>query len=87
MGRFPEAIREQCESAVHLIEPDGRIYRGAEAVFRALAVNPARRWPLWIYRKVPGAQAATEWGYRWVARHRSSLSKLTRLIAGRKWAE
>jgi predicted DCC family thiol-disulfide oxidoreductase YuxK len=87
MGRFPELPRDQCESAVHLIDPDGKVYRGAEAVFRSLAVNPARRWPLWIYRKVPGAPAAAEWGYRMVARNRSALSKLTRLIAGRKWAE
>ncbi|HEY2952270.1 MAG TPA: lipase maturation factor family protein [Verrucomicrobiae bacterium] len=40
-AQFPELSLEQLESAVHLVEPNGRVTRGAEAVFRALAV--ARR--------------------------------------------
>ena len=35
--RFPELSREQLEEVVHLIEPDGRVSRGAEAVCRACA--------------------------------------------------
>jgi predicted DCC family thiol-disulfide oxidoreductase YuxK len=77
---FPEISREQTESAVHLIEPDGRVTRGAEAVFRSLAV--ARRWPLWMYENVPGVAPTTEFAYRIVARHRSFFSLLTRWCWG-----
>ena len=77
---FPEISREQTESAVHLIEPDGRVTRGAEAVFRSLAV--ARRWPLWMYESVPGVAPITELAYRIVARHRAFFSLLTRWFWG-----
>src|SRR4051794_33290358 len=46
---FPELPRDELEQAVHLIEADGSVYRGAEAVFRGLAVNPAKQWPLRLY--------------------------------------
>ena len=36
-ARFPEVPRGQFETAVQLVETDGRVYGGAEAVFRALA--------------------------------------------------
>ncbi|MHC1763879.1 MAG: thiol-disulfide oxidoreductase DCC family protein [Verrucomicrobiia bacterium] len=85
-NRFPDLPRHDLEAAVHLIEPGGRVFRGAEAVLRSLAVNPAKRWPLWVYRRVPGAAMVAEWAYRTVARHRGALSRLTRLIAGRdRW--
>jgi len=34
--QFPELPRERFETSVQLIEPDGRVCSGAEAVFRAL---------------------------------------------------
>ena len=68
--RFPELPREQCEQAVQLIDTDGQIYSAAEAVFRAQAVAPWKRWPLWCYRRVPGVAPVTEWFYRFVASHR-----------------
>ena len=58
------------ERAVHLVEPDGRITRGAEAVVRSLATVPGQGWALWMYRFIPGAAALGEAGYAWVARHR-----------------
>ena len=68
--RFPEIPESAFAEAVHLIEPDGHISRGAEAVFRALATVPRRRAWLWAYRRVPGFAAVSEWGYRIVAGHR-----------------
>ena len=78
--QFPELTRDQLETAVHLIEPDGQVFRAAEAVFRALARG--KRWPLWIYQKVPGARPVTEAGYRVVASHRQFFSRLSRLFMG-----
>jgi lipase maturation factor 1 len=80
--RFPHVPREQFETAVQLIEVNGRIYGGAEAVFRALAHNPRRAWLHRWYARSRWFARITEWGYRAVARHRSFFSALTRL-AGR----
>ena len=77
-ARFPELPREQLEFAVHLILPDGRVARAAEAVFRSLAV--ARRWPLWLYENVPGFASLTEVAYRIVAANRGFFSRVTRWL-------
>jgi predicted DCC family thiol-disulfide oxidoreductase YuxK len=81
--RFPEVPRGQFETAVQLVEPDGCVYGGAEAVFRALAQNPHERWLLDWYEHSPVFAHASEWGYRVVARHRTFFSALTRLGWGR----
>jgi lipase maturation factor 1 len=77
---FPELSREGLEAAVHLIEPSGAVWRGADAVFRALACR--RRWPLWMYQNVPGAAWFCDRAYRLVARHRAFFSFFTRLFWG-----
>ena len=76
--QFPELSREAFEKSVHLLEPDGRVSRGAEAVFRSLATARRYAWLLWCYQFVPGLAALTEWGYRRVANNRMLLSKLSR---------
>lgn len=76
--RFPEMERSTFAEAVHLVEPDGRVSRGAQAVFRVLAHVPGRGAGWWAYRRVPGFAPASEWLYRLVARHRSLLARLTR---------
>ena len=81
-GRFPDIPEERFKQAVHLIEPDGAVTSGAEAVFRALHVSGARTWPLWLYRHFPGFGPASRAGYRFVASHRQGFSRLTRLLWG-----
>ncbi len=81
--RFPEVPRGQFETAVQLVEPDGGVYGGAEAVFRALALNPHEGWLLDWYEHSPVFAHASEWGYRLVARHRGFFSGVTRLGWGR----
>jgi predicted DCC family thiol-disulfide oxidoreductase YuxK len=80
--RFPELTRERCEQAVQFIDTDGHIYSAAEAVFRAMAVAPCKRWPLWCYQQMPGVAPITEGMYRFVAKHRTGFSFLTRLFWG-----
>jgi predicted DCC family thiol-disulfide oxidoreductase YuxK len=46
------------------------VYRGAEAVFRALAHAPRGGLPLWLYRRVPGFASVAEAVYARVARNR-----------------
>jgi predicted DCC family thiol-disulfide oxidoreductase YuxK len=82
-AQFPEIPRSQFDTAVQLIESDGLVYSGAEAVFRALAHNPNRRWPRRFYeRSVPFADLS-EWAYRLVAENRKFFSLLTRWFWGR----
>jgi len=69
-GDFPEIPKEAYEASVQLVTPAGEQFRGAEAVFRTLAYAPGRRWMLWAYQRIPGIAPLTEWGYRFVARHR-----------------
>src|ERR1051326_6379294 len=78
--QFPEIPRPQFESAIQLIQNDGQVFSGAEAVCRSLAGH--RRWPLWFYRRVPGADAAVERAYRFVAEHRALFSRVTTLFWG-----
>lgn len=69
--RFPEIPRERFLHSVQLVEPSGRVTAGAEAVFRTLARAPAGGLGLWMYRWLPGFAASSEWGYRFVADHRT----------------
>jgi predicted DCC family thiol-disulfide oxidoreductase YuxK len=81
-GRFPGIPLEQFQSAVQLIEPDGSISQGAEAVVRSLLGVRGLGWLPWIYRHVPGVAPLGEGAYRFVANHRPFFSRLTRWICG-----
>ncbi|MSU59077.1 MAG: DUF393 domain-containing protein [Pedosphaera sp.] len=81
--RFPEIPRAQFERAVQLIETDGAVYGGAEAVFRLLAHPPgAQPWLRWYQASADFAKSA-EAAYRFVAGHRPLFSWLTRIGWGR----
>jgi predicted DCC family thiol-disulfide oxidoreductase YuxK/uncharacterized membrane protein YphA (DoxX/SURF4 family) len=80
--QFPELPRDRLDAAVQLIETDGVVFDGAEAVFRSLSYNPRLRWPLWFYRRVPGIARVTETAYEFVATRRTFFSSLTRLLYG-----
>jgi predicted DCC family thiol-disulfide oxidoreductase YuxK len=85
-GNFAQDIPVECfSSAVHLIEPDGSIYSGAEAVFRMLSSGSrfGSGFGLWCYRGVPGFAVATRLGYRFVAAHRPLASGVTALLWGK----
>jgi lipase maturation factor 1 len=83
IAQFPEIPRQLFETAVQLIETDGTIYSGAEAVFRTLAYGPNRQWPLRCYQSTPPMANLTEWAYRLVAENRTFFSRLTRWFWGR----
>ena len=80
-ARFPAIPVEAFREAVHLVEPDGRVSRGAEAVLRTLA-HGGESLPLAAYRRLPGFAALSEWGYRQVASHRPLFSRLLDLLVG-----
>ena len=76
---FPEIPPAAFAEALQLVEPDGSVYSGAEAVLRARAHGRGRFGvALRAYEKLPGAAPALETGYRFVARHRRLFSLLMR---------
>ena len=78
---FPGITLKQFQSSVQLVEPNGEITSGAEAVYRTLAYAQ-KKWPYWMYRNVPGCRPLSEGFYRIIARNRSTFSELTRLLWG-----
>src|SRR5262249_47850985 len=69
-GGLPGRPDGEFASAVHLILPDGSVFRGARAVFRALALRPGGGAGLRAYRSLPPFAAASEGVYAWIAAHR-----------------
>src|SRR4051794_3733142 len=59
--RYPQVPAENFKRAVHLIEPNGDVFSGANAVFRTLAYKSTRRWPLWLYQHMAGFARRSGW--------------------------
>ncbi len=78
--RFPEIPREQFQKSVVLIEPDGKVYTGAQAVCRSL--QSRSRWLQKAYEHVPGFAAVSEFAYGFIARRRALASFFTRILWG-----
>ena len=67
----------------HLISPAGRRRTGGAAVVQVLRLLPSGRMPAAVLARFPGF---TEGVYRWVADHRSQLSRLAPAAAKRNAA-
>ena len=80
--RFPEITREQFQRSVVLIEPDGAVFTGAEAVFRSLRSRSSKKWLAWSYYHIPGFAPITEVFYKFTATNRRLASAMTRLLWG-----
>src|SRR6266496_3243758 len=81
--QFPEIPIEQFKRAVALVEPDGETFFAAEAVYRSLQYRPSRKWLAWSYDHLPGFAPISETAYKFIARHRSLGSAVTRLLWGK----
>ncbi len=68
-----EMTPEARASSWHLVSPDGRRWSAGAAVPPLLRLLPAGRPPAAIMERAP---VLTERAYRWVAAHRSALSRL-----------
>ena len=74
---FPEIPVEDFQEAVHLILPDGRVFSGAEAVFRSVEDLQGACLLAESYEKWSWFRSLSEAGYRFVARNRPFFSKWT----------
>lgn len=79
---FPEIPSEHFKKFLHLITPNGELFRGAEAVFRILSCCPGKSWFLWLYVRIPGFSFISEAVYRSLASHRSFFYKVTMALWG-----
>lgn len=79
LTRFEGLTYEECMEAMHLVMPDGRIFRGMEAAARAVMTRPLLGLIAWLYY-LPGLRQLLDATYRWVAARRYR-------IAGRTLAE
>jgi len=82
-SQFPEIPLDQFKHAIAFIEPDGKTFFAAEAVYRSLQYRSSRKWLAWSYDHVPGFAAILESAYKFVARHRRLGSSVTRLLWGK----
>ncbi|PYI86376.1 MAG: hypothetical protein DMF09_01890 [Verrucomicrobia bacterium] len=80
--QFPEIPRAEFERAMTFIEPDGKTFFAAEAVYRSLQYRSSRKWLAWSYDHVPGFAEVSELAYRFIARQRKVGSAVTRLLWG-----
>lgn len=67
-------LRQACARAVHLVEPDGRVWSAGRAVLRALEIVGYRVWPRVL--RWPPFIWFIELGYWVVARNRRQASKI-----------
>lgn len=80
---YPEIGGNKFDRAVQLIETDGKVYEGAEAVFRTLSYAPGKSWLYKLYQKTPVFQKVSEWFYAKVAHNRIFFSQLTKWVWGK----
>jgi lipase maturation factor 1 len=86
LSRFDKDIPVECfQSAIRLITTDGKVYGGAEAVFRAWndGSGMGRGVALWCYQFIPGFAPLARAAYQVVARYRELASRVTTLFWGR----
>ena len=79
-GRFAEIPRWAFDQAVQLVETDGAVRSGAEAIVRALELARRKRALVWTYRRTPVIQNLADLGYRFVSAHRGGADRIDRLI-------
>jgi len=71
VARFGIAL-PKLAAAMHLILPDGRVYPGADAIPRLLALFPGKRWLAPLFR-IPGVLPLARRIYAWIAIRRRCL--------------
>ena len=69
---WPAADRKRCEEALHLVLPDGRIFRGAEA-FREILMRIPMAFPFGLLMAIPPLPWILRTAYPLLARNRYFL--------------
>lgn len=75
-GRYPQIRMEDAQRWMHLVGPDGRTWRGADAVRQLLLLLPPGR-PLGALLYLPGVMRLARPLYDWFARNRYRFGRFT----------
>ena len=81
-AEYPAIPVDAFKRAIQYIQPDGATYAGAAATFRLLRLASGRGLWWWLYVHAPGFAAAAESAYRFFARRRGLLDRISRLLWG-----
>lgn len=71
---FPSLTLEDCERAMQLIDPAGRIHVGADAVVYLMLHSTRWRWLGWL-AWIPGVKPMLRWVYSRIAQRRYQLGQ------------
>lgn len=81
--QFPAISTHEFRRAAFLIEPKGRTYCGMEAAFRTFTYGSRWRFLYTWYNNNQFFQSLSDQLYNWIARNRSLLFTITRLLFGK----
>lgn len=84
-AKFPGIALAEFRRASQYITSDGRHAGGAEASFCVLSHVPGKEFWLWLYRKLPGFAALSEFVYSIIAAHRSAAYSATLILWGKNY--
>ena len=84
---FPDIPKKRFKEAVRLIEPDGRIYSGAEAAYRSLSYDKRREWIYRLYCNSRFFYTLSNFIYDLISSHRPVLYYISIFLWGRNPAK
>lgn len=82
-GHFPSISEEEFRRAAFLIEPGGAAYRGMGAAYRTFTYDGRWGFLFSLYQRSALFRKSSARLYRWIARHRPLMFRLTRLLWGK----
>lgn len=68
--QFPQLAEPGNESGLRVVDENGQVHVGADAVYQISKRLPKLRWVAWLYR-IPGLRGIFRAGYRWLSARRS----------------
>ena len=82
---YPGIGVAEFQRASQYITPEGQYAGAAEASFRVLSHAPGKDFWLWLYQKLPGFAALSEFVYSIIAAHRSLAYRVTLILWGKDY--
>lgn len=81
-ANYHDIPEEKFREAVRLIMPDGKIYSGPAAAYKAYALAGKYTFLQTLYEKFTPFQLLSDWGYQKVADNRYNLFEWTKRLLG-----
>ena len=73
---------EHLSAPLSIVEPDGTVSTGVEALFVLMHRNCLRSWPLWLYRRAGVLATSGEWLFRRVTERPELILRVASLLHG-----